>query len=171
MADPNDDDVLRFLENKRDEVERHLARLNAAIAALRSFTNERPPLQGNSQGVIPPIVDICQYLGKQARPTAQGDIIRVVGELRQKRYPALSNHYSNVWRALEYHVRHGRMISCVNQDGQPVKLKPLPHRPKNRKLTNSPALYEQDNYFMLKEELDEDGPRQAQSNRSLFGQD
>lgn len=166
----DDDELLESLERKREEVERYLSRLNTAIAALRGSSGELKAT--TASGVIPPIVDIAKYLSEHEGPVHQNDIIRAVGDLRRKRYPSLTTHYSSVWRALEYHVRHDRLISCVNQQGRSTKLKPLPRRSKGKKLSNSPELYLQDNWFVLKnEEGEEDYAVGSSRNSNLFGQD
>lgn len=175
MSNDDDNDIVELLERKITEAERKLARLKALLATYRaSSPNGNPIAQAPSQplsGVVPPIVDICTYLAQAGKPTPQNELIRSVGDLRQKRYPFLSNHYSNVWRALEYHVRHDRMIACVDQQGRAAELKPLPRRPKGKKLYNSPELYEQDNWFVLKEQIEEDYAPRSLGAQRLFGRD
>lgn len=165
----DNDDILEFLENRIAEAERQLGRLKAALAAYRSHQESLPVASEPADaGVIPPIIDICRYLELEGRPTPQIDIIRFVGEMRQKRYPTLSNHYSNVWRALEYHVRHQQRISCVDEEGRPAELKPLPPRTKGRKLADSWEYYDQKNWFVLKPESDERHSARSRENSDLF---
>lgn len=175
MGNDDDKDIVELLERKITAAERQLARLKAALATFRDTSPDgnRAALAPNQplSGVVPPIVDICTYLAQTGKPAPQNELIRAVGDLRQKRYPLLSNHYSNVWRALEYHVRHDRMIACVDQQGRAATLKPLPRRPKGKKLYNSPELYEQDNWFMLKEQIEEDYAPRSLGAQRLFERD
>lgn len=146
------DDIIEMLVRKRAELAEELVCLDAAIADLRG-KGIKQPSNGSSVGVIPPIVDIVNYLKAKGGRARQSDIIHDVGDLREKRYPQLASHYANVYRALEYHVRRNRLIRCVDDQGQAAELKPLPERPRGpRKLLNIPELYEQDNWFQLKEE-------------------
>lgn len=136
-------------------MERQTTHFKTAIAALRANLNGNladVTQDSMGTGVVPPIIDVCQYLADAKKQVAQAMLIYAVGALRKQRYPQLSNHYSNVWRAIEYHVRHDRLIQCVDEEGRPAELKPLPPRVKGRKLADSAELYEQDNWFQLKDQ-------------------
>lgn len=152
------DDIVELLKSKLDEAKRDVVRLERALAALHDQEEHEMPeadkTGSSTKGVDPPIWDICWFLKQKDKPIPQREIINVVGAERQRKYPSLTNHFQGVWRALEYHVRKGRLIACVDPaTGRSTLLKPLPARPKGTKLHNDPALYYQDNWFVLLEKV------------------
>lgn len=167
----SEDDVIRLLEAKIADIEHELHRLKNALAAYCNGTMP-PSKSAPATGVLPAIVDICTYLKGRETPVHQKEIIREVSKVRKIRYPSLTNHRSSVWRALEYHVRHHKLIECVDEQGERRILKPLPKRPKGpRNLDDEPGLYEQDNWFVLRPGAEEPRMWRRHSDRILFGQD
>lgn len=151
MTNDDDLDVIELLQKKIVEAEQRLARLRAALAACSSNgTSSSWKEVAIAVATTPPITDICNYLRERGGVVHQNDIIRAVGEVRRLRYPSLTNHYSPIWRALEFHVRRGLLIACVNEQGEPTELKGLKARPKGLKIRNVPELYERDNWFVLR---------------------
>jgi hypothetical protein len=140
----SDDDEIRYLEAKRQTLEKRLKRLQAAIAILKNGI-------ADSTNATPAIEDICRFLEENEGAQHQSTILEKIGEERNRRYPAVRNQYETIWRALEYHVRHHRRISCVDPEtGLEVELKPLPPRPPEwRKRPNVPLPFQADNWFML----------------------
>jgi hypothetical protein len=71
-------------------------------------------------------------------------------------YPELVRPFEDVWKSLQYHIRHQCLIECVDPaTGSPVPLKLLRVRlyGKNggeRRQPNTPELYEGENWFVLK---------------------
>ena len=140
--------AIRYLEEKRKGLEVQLRELESTLAGLEKIRD-----QNHHKRALSAIEQICEYLAQRDSPCSQNEIIRAVGGRRLAMYPTLKMHYGNVWKALEYHVRHDKLIRCVDPETfAPVPLKPLPERSYEAPVANVPELYEGDNWFALRKD-------------------
>jgi hypothetical protein len=139
----NTDDAIEYLENRKKELLRQVAKIDRALIELAP---DPEPIRSS-----PISAAIREFLAANPSPQCQNDIIRVVGERRRATKPY------DVWKSLQYQVQHKGLIECVDPGTlAPVALKPLPARVYGKnggERPNTPELYEAENWFVLKKEV------------------